>query len=830
MGQTRWTSSLLRKRSNTIYPAGPGVILSAMSDNQHSTTELRFDVQDMHCASCAGAVQRAIETHSGVESATVNVTDGMARVVGSDLDGPAIAATISSKGYPASYIEQTASVAQRRSEIELRQQRNEQRWRWRAIIGLGLWLPMEILHWMTHGQDLTWVPWVLLVGSTIVMATAGFGFYASAINAARHKSVNMDTLIAIGATAAYGFSMVVFIAHFAGRLTEQPLYFAESAALLGLISLGHWLEARATAKAGSAVRELLELQPEEAEVIEEQLPSRTAGQPDIQSNGEASHANTQMIASGEVAKGDLILIRPGSRVPVDGDVVEGRSEVDEAVVTGESVPVLKQPGDAVVAGAMNTTGRLVVRATVDGRNTTISRIADMVSAAQSSKANIQKLADKIASIFVPVVLSIGVVTFLSWWLIVGDPVTGIIATVTVLIISCPCALGLATPMAVMVGSGAASKRGILVKSAMALEHAGRATHVVFDKTGTLTRGMPALTDITLAPVSARPNGSPLTENDILAIAAAAESNSEHPIARAIVAAAKQRDLSIPEADDFQALPGEGVQATVNGSDVVVRLDDEATCRVEIDGETVARMMLRDELRVDAATTVQQLRKRGLHVRMLTGDRQVIAAQVGAELGLEEAAIEAGATPDSKVQFVRTLAKQQTNNIDNVVVMVGDGINDAAALAEADLGLAMASGTNIAIESAGVVIPGDRVTAVAETVDIARKTLRTIKQNLFFAFFYNAAAIPAAAFGLLGLYGPLIGAAAMGFSDVTVIGNALRLKAKLTRDWRTAMAEGDAAGAGNGSGNADSGSMSRRVGKTTTDVVNQPNDSLTGAAS
>ena len=741
---------------------------------QSPNGEVVLKVTGMHCAGCAGTVQRALEAVPGVKSAAVSVSNDRATV---ELAGEhdehlahQLVQAVESKGYAAEVIEQLRAPAELRSEIELKQARAERAWRFRAIVGLALWIPMEILHW-TVGHEAAWIGWVLLLGATAVMAIAGGGFFASAFNAARHRTVNMDTLIALGATAAYVFSVVVFIAQLAGRLHDQPLYFAESAALLGIISLGHWLEARASAKAGSAVRELLQMQPESAEVID-----KSTGQQINKSTAE--QAATRVVPSADVQEGDVILIRPGSRVPVDGVVIEGRSEVDESVVTGESVPVLKSVGDEVVAGAMNTTGMLVIRATVDGRHTTISRIAEMVSRAQSSKANIQRLADKIASIFVPAVLAIAMVTFLAWWLIAGDPVEGVIAMVTVLIISCPCALGLATPMAVMVGSGAASQRGILIKNALALEQAGRATHIVFDKTGTLTRGEPTLNAIHLAPGSA--GGLTVSEREVLRLAAAAEQSSEHPIAKAIVADARRRGIDIPPAGNFRAIPGEGVEADVEDHHVVIRLDEEATSRVEVDGRTVARLSLRDELRQDAATTVRTLLEVGLHVHLLTGDKLAIALEIARDLGLDKSAVHADATPASKVEFVQQLAAQEVNGKPNVVIMVGDGINDAAALAEAQVGIAMASGTNIAIESASVVIPGDRVAAVAETVEIARKSLRTIKQNLFFAFFYNAAAIPAAAFGLLGLYGPLIAAAAMGFSDFTVIGNALRLKHKLTK--------------------------------------------------
>ena len=702
-------------------------------------------IEGMTCAGCAATVQRAIEARPGVTTASVSVTTNRAQVEGHNLKPEELIAAIEHKGYSAELIEDIAAPAELRSEIELRQAKHERQWRFRAIVGLGVWAPLEILHWTTRSMDLVWTGWIMFAGSTFVLAVAGAGFYRSAWNAAIRRTTNMDTLIAIGATTAYVFSLVVFIAQSFGRLLEQPLYFTEAAALLGIISLGHWMEAYATAKAGSAVRELLELQPEEAEVFDED-------------------GTTRIIPSGDVQLGDRFLIRPGARVPVDGTVCEGESEIDEAVVTGESLPVVKRTGDEVVAGSFNTTGRLVVEASVDGRHTTIARIAEMVQRAQSSKADIQRLADRVSSIFVPTVLIIALVTIIGWT-IAGDFPTGVISTVTVLIISCPCALGLATPMAVMVGAGAASKRGILIKSAMALEQAGRTTHIVFDKTGTLTAGAPIVTNIT-------PEDSWLSESELLALAASVEAPSEHPIAKAIVRAASMRQLDLYSVEQFRAIPGEGVEGVIGGRSVRVLKDENATCRIEREGKTLGTITVTDEVRPDAADAVKRLRAMGLTVTMLTGDKEAAAKAIGASLGIEESNICFEATPEMKLQF---LAELPTGG-----VMVGDGINDAAALAQADLGIAMASGTNIAIESADVVIPGNHVSAVPETIHIARKTLRTIKQNLFFAFFYNTCAIPAAAFGLLGPYGPLIAAAAMGLSDITVIGNALRLKAGLGR--------------------------------------------------
>ncbi|UCD76237.1 MAG: cation-translocating P-type ATPase, partial [Phycisphaerales bacterium] len=406
-------------------PSAPG------SEIPSPPAELRLRVTGMHCAGCAANVQKAIESQPGVSTASVSVIEGLATVNGTAMNTEGLIRAIRARGFGARAIEGLPAPAQLRSEIELRQTLSERQWRYRAVIGLGIWIPMEAFHWIaqTLQWHVPWMPWVMAVGATIVLASAGLGFYQSAIKAALRRTTNMDTLIAIGATTAYVFSLVVLIAqHFDSLLTQQ-LYFAESAALLGIISLGHWLEARATAKAGSAVRELLELQPDEAEIADRD-------------------GATRFIPSAEVSPGDRVVIRPGSRVPVDGLVVDGESDIDESVVSGESLPVRKFARDEVVSGSMNTTGWLMVEATVDGRHTTVARIAELVQRAQASKADIQRLADRVCAVFVPAVLTIALLTVLGWWFIGGDLGRGVIATVTVLIISCPCALGLATPMAV----------------------------------------------------------------------------------------------------------------------------------------------------------------------------------------------------------------------------------------------------------------------------------------------------------------------------------------------------------------------------------------------
>ncbi len=746
--------------------------------HNHATAdqEMNFRVDGMTCAGCAASVRNAIESLPGVTSASVSVTEARAHVVGSQLDSQRIVEAVQAGGYDAEPIVELPAPAELLSEIEVRQAKHEREWGRRALIGLSIWVPLESLHWIgkaagwhphspTHAPGIWWMDWVMLIGATVVLIAAGGGFYRSAWSAAMRRATNMDTLIALGATTAYVYSLAVFLMILFGREVEQPLYFAEAAALLGIISLGHYMEARATARAGSAVRELLQLQPDEAEIVD--APGK-----------ETSTATGRTIPSADVKPGDCMLVRPGARVPVDGVVVEGESEIDESVVTGESMPVRKAIGDGVVAGSVNTVGRLVIRATVDGRHTTVARIADMVQKAQTSRAGIQRQADFIASIFVPAVLVIAVATVVGW-MIAGNIETGVISAVTVLIISCPCALGLATPMAVMVGAGAASKAGILVKSAMAFEVAGKATCVVFDKTGTLTAGRPVVTKIE------RRGETTFSENEILRLAAAVEAPSEHPIARAIGNAARERGITVPAVQDFRATPGQGVRGVVENHEIVVSRDVHATAQIEVDGKVIGAITVSDQVRADSKAAIDQLHAMGLRVVLLSGDRKEVAEAIGTSLGLKREYIIAEATPESKVEFVtnlsgRTRREDAAARLNNAVIMVGDGINDAAALAAADLGIALAGGTNIAMESADVVIPGDRVAAVPQTIQIARQTLRTIRQNLFFAFFYNGVAIPLAAFGLLGASGPLIAAAAMGLSDVTVIGNAIRLKWRLSR--------------------------------------------------
>jgi len=706
--------------------------------------QVNLKIGEMNCTACSSSVEKALSGIDGVETVSVSFSTGRGTVTGTNLDGEALADVATAVGYPSTVEDAGIDPAKMATEIEQRQQKNASNWRHRALIGVAIWVPAESLHWLSSplGIDGPWLPWVMLVASTIAMVLVGSGFFASAFAAAKRMQTNMDTLISIGACSAYFFSLFVFIAKNFGYETEHPMYFTEAAALLAIISIGHWLEATSSAKAGSAIRELLRMQPDVAEQVNDD-------------------GSINEIPTGEVIEGMRLLVRPGSRIPVDGHVIEGDSEVDESIVTGEPLPVAKSIGDILIAGSMNTTGQLIVETNVDGRHTTVSRIAQLVTNAQSSKAGMQRLADKVSSIFVPIVLAIAAVTVVCW-ILAGDTETGIVSAVTILVISCPCALGLATPMAVMVAAGESSLRGILVKDAGSLELAGKTVTCIFDKTGTLTLGKPVVDTVTPEKET--------TSDELVRIAASVEAPSEHPIASAIINEANKRKLEVPTVVNFQATPGSGVSGEVDGRKVAVLRDDAATCRVEVNDTLVGRISVTDEIRKDAKNTVTQLQALGIAVHMLSGDRMENALTVAKEVGIKPEHVHAEASPSEKTEIVASLPRPS--------MMVGDGINDAAALAASDVGVAIASGTNVAMESASVIIPSDSIEATVETVSIARDTLKTIKQNLFFAFMYNVAAIPLAALGILGTHGPIIAAAAMGLSDITVIGNAILLKRKL----------------------------------------------------
>jgi P-type Cu+ transporter len=745
------------------------------SDAASETPEqlVRVRIEGMTCAGCVGKVESALMAASGVREAEVSLTGAMAVVHGQGIDLDDLVRAVRSKGFGAEPMLQRETLAQRREAMELRRQQTVKRWKSRVIVGVAIWLPLEVLHWFggamgieTHsGVGL----WAVVAAATVASVFVGSAFYASAIKAAMVRTTNMDTLISIGATAAFVLSVVNLLRMEAGAGAGEmlPLYFNEAVGLLTLISIGHWLEAAMTAKAGVALKELLALQPEEV--------TRLTSVDD---------QDGTVIETEAVMPGDLILVRPGERVAIDGEIIDGLTSLDESVVTGESIPVDRGPGGAVVAGSMNLTGRLVVRSSTDGSSTTLSRIAEIVLNAQSSKTKIQRLADKVAGIFVPAVLGVAFVTVLVWGLFVGDWTTGIISATTVLVISCPCALGLATPTAVMVGSGAASRRGILVRTAEALERSSAVRAIAFDKTGTLTIGKPRVV---------------VADDDtVLAQAAAIAAASTHPLSVAIVEAARERGLELPRAEEVSETPGVGLVGKVDG----VRVDiisasmaigrgldlpetpDDASVSAVIRGGAVAGVIaFRDEPRPEAAEIITRLHERGVETWLLSGDRAGVVSAMAERLGIDAAHAQGELSPEDKVERVRELAEAARLD-DGTLAMIGDGINDAAALAEAGaaggVGIAMGTGANVAIESADVVIPGEDITVLSDLLGIGRLTMRTIRQNLTLSFAYNTLAIPAAAFGLLGVHGPIIAALAMALSDASVIGNSLRLAARFRR--------------------------------------------------
>lgn len=620
------------------------------------------------------------------------------------------------------------------------------------------------------------VRWMQFILSTPVVLWAAAPFFRRGWRSLTQRSLNMWTLIAIGVGAAYSFSVVAL---FAPSLFPQsmrhhgasvPIYFEASAVIIVLVLVGQVLELRARSRTGNAIKALLNLAPPIARRIrngiDEEIPLE------------------------HVKVGDLLRVRPGEKVPVDGRVVEGRSSVDESMITGEPIPVEKIASDSVTGGTVNGTGSFVIEAERVGRDTLLSRIVQLVGEAQRSRAPIQSLADRVAGIFVPAVLATSVVTFVLWWLFGPEPrlAYAIVNAVAVLIIACPCALGLATPMSIMVGVGRGAHEGVLVKSAEALEHLEKIDTIIVDKTGTLTEGRPRVTDIHVQPG--------FSEDEVLRLAASVEKNSEHPLAASIVAAAKQRELNVVDASDFESVTGGGVHGKIEGHQVAVGqlnflrqqnavgldpLDADANSLrdagktvvfIVIDGKAAGLLAISDPIKASTPDAVEELHALGLKLHMLTGDNAKTAAAVARQLGIDT--VEAQATPDSKIAHVNSLRKQGAK-----VAMAGDGINDAPALAAADVGIAMGTGTDVAMQSAGITLVKGDLRGIAKAIHLSRATLRNIRQNLVFAFLYNALGIPIAAgllypfFGLL--MSPMLAGLAMSFSSVSVIANALRLQ-------------------------------------------------------
>ncbi|GHD01427.1 copper-transporting ATPase [Pseudorhodoferax aquiterrae] len=721
-----------------------------------ATTEHRLQIEGMTCASCVGRVEKALRRVPGVLQASVNLASEQATVQAlSTVEPQALLAATAAAGYPAHVLSDAGAAAAAPAGAP---------W-WPVAVAAALTLPMVApmlgqpfgWHWMPPG-------WVQLLLATPVQFWLGARFYRAGWAALRARSGNMDLLVALGTSAAYGLSLYLLwqSAGHAGHGGEPHLYFEASAAVITLVLLGKWLEQRAKRQTLDAIRALHALRPTRARV-------RRGGV-------------EQEIAVEQLVVGDLVLVRPGDRIAVDGEIVQGQTHVDESLLTGESLPVAKGPGERVTGGAINAEGAIEVRTLAVGAETQLSRIIRMVESAQAAKAPIQRLVDRVSAVFVPVVLLIALATLAGWVVYSGDWEQALVNAVAVLVIACPCALGLATPTAIMAGTGVAARHGILIKDAQALETAHAVTLVAFDKTGTLTEGKPSV-------VAVRPAASE-DADAVLRQAAALQASSSHPLALAV--RERAQGLAVPAVQDAQALPGRGVQGTVEGRVLALgstrllrergldagALANEAQ-QLEQSGRTVSWLLASDRVlgllafgdsvKPSAAAAIARLNALGIQTLMLTGDNRGAAQAVGQALGITR--VQAEMLPEHKAQVV-----QRERDAGQVVAFVGDGLNDGPALAAASCGFAMAGGADVATETADITLMRGDLRLVADALDLSRRTSAKIRQNLWWAFGYNALGIPLAALGLLN---PVIAGGAMALSSVSVVGNAL-----LLRRWRS----------------------------------------------